>query len=238
MSRVRPTHPLVALSSAAVIAVYSAGYLKTRAAAAKFSDAPAMRRPAHVSASGSVVAPPTEHDLAPVVKSAPAAAAPAVIKVRTKKHAATTESAAQSSNLTAIAVVPQKPDTHEPPAPAAAPDRPAVDVAAATPVTIAAPPPEPAADTAAKSLWHDGTYSGWGSSRHGDIQATIVIESGRITSARISQCLTRYSCSWIAHLQGQVVDRQSADVDYVSGATQSSNAFYGAIVDALSKATK
>jgi len=63
-----------------------------------------------------------------------------------------------------------------------------------------------------------------------------VIENGRIASANISQCLTRYSCSLIAHLQGQVVTRQSPDVDYVSGATQSTNAFYDAVVNALAKA--
>jgi uncharacterized protein with FMN-binding domain len=87
-----------------------------------------------------------------------------------------------------------------------------------------------------KSLYRDGSYSGWGSSRHGDIEATVVIADGRIASAAITRCLTRYSCSWIAHLPGQVVSRQGADVDYVSGATQSTDAFYYAVVDALSKA--
>jgi uncharacterized protein with FMN-binding domain len=33
-----------------------------------------------------------------------------------------------------------------------------------------------------------------------------------------------------------VVARQSAEVDYVSGATQSTNAFYYAVVEALSRA--
>jgi uncharacterized protein with FMN-binding domain len=84
--------------------------------------------------------------------------------------------------------------------------------------------------------YKDGTYLGWGSSRHGDIQASVVVENGRITSASIAQCLTRYSCSWIAPLPPQVVTRQSANVDYVSGATQSTNAFYDAVVDALAKA--
>jgi uncharacterized protein with FMN-binding domain len=82
----------------------------------------------------------------------------------------------------------------------------------------------------------DGVYYGWGTSRHGDIQAEVEIQGGRITSARIAQCLTRYSCSWISMLPGQVTTRQSPDVDYVSGATQSSNAFYYAVVDALLKA--
>ena len=84
--------------------------------------------------------------------------------------------------------------------------------------------------------WRDGTFTGWGTSRHGDIEATVVIANGRITSASISRCLTRYSCSWITHLQAQVVTRQSADVDYVSGATVSANAFYYAVLEALKAA--
>jgi uncharacterized protein with FMN-binding domain len=87
-----------------------------------------------------------------------------------------------------------------------------------------------------KPAWRDGAFTGYGTSRHGDIEATVVIEGGRITSATISQCLTRYSCSWISHLQGQVVARQSPNVDYVSGATESANAFFYAVFEALLKA--
>jgi uncharacterized protein with FMN-binding domain len=105
---------------------------------------------------------------------------------------------------------------------------------AAAPAAIANPggAPTPAAAT----RWKDGTFLGWGTSRHGDIQASVEVRDGRIVSATIAQCLTRYSCSWIAPLPGQVVARQSPETDYVSGATQSTNAFYYAVVDALSKA--
>ena len=103
----------------------------------------------------------------------------------------------------------------------------------ATPTPVVEPTPTP---TPPLPMYKDGTFSGWGTSRHGDIEATVVIEAGRITSAYISQCWTRYSCSWVAHLQGQVVTRQSPEVDWVSGATQSVNAFYYAVVQALSKA--
>ena len=96
--------------------------------------------------------------------------------------------------------------------------------------------PSPAPTVAPQAHYKDGTYSGWGTSRHGDIQATVVVEGGRIASAAIAQCLTRYSCSWISLLPPQVVSRQSAEVDYVSGATQSTDAFYYAILEALSKA--
>jgi uncharacterized protein with FMN-binding domain len=61
------------------------------------------------------------------------------------------------------------------------------------------------------------------------------VESGRIASATIAQCLTRYSCSWIEALPGQVVRRQSTKVDYVSGATESTDAFADAVADALAK---
>jgi uncharacterized protein with FMN-binding domain len=96
---------------------------------------------------------------------------------------------------------------------------------------------KPAADSVvAPAGWHDGTYIGYGASRHGDVESTVVIEKGKVVAAAISRCLTQYSCSWIAHLQQQVVVRQSPDVDNVSGATHSANAFYYSVVDALNKA--
>ena len=64
----------------------------------------------------------------------------------------------------------------------------------------------------------------------------IAVENGRIASAHIADCQTRYSCDVIDKLIPQVAQRQSPDVDYVSGATQSADAFYGAVVEALSKA--
>lgn len=62
------------------------------------------------------------------------------------------------------------------------------------------------------------------------------MENGRIASADISQCRTRYSCSVVDRLPGQILSRQRAAVDIVSGATQSSYAFEDAVAQALSKA--
>lgn len=50
------------------------------------------------------------------------------------------------------------------------------------------------------------------------------------------KCQTRWSCTLIDHLGPQVVKRQSAEVDFVSGATESGNAFYWGVVEALAKA--
>ena len=89
-----------------------------------------------------------------------------------------------------------------------------------------------------KEAWQDGTYSAWGFSPHGNIEATVRIAGGRIESAVISQCRTRYSCGVIDTLPPQVALRQSADVDYVSGATQSADAFFEAVFTALNKAKR
>jgi uncharacterized protein with FMN-binding domain len=100
-----------------------------------------------------------------------------------------------------------------------------------------APAPEPARPAEPpRGQFKDGVYRGYGTSRHGDIEAEIEVSGGRIGTVRISQCLTRYSCSRISELLDEVVARQSAKVDYVSGATQSSDAFIQAVTDALSKA--
>ncbi len=113
-------------------------------------------------------------------------------------------------------------------------------VASAAPApaaSIATPPvAEPAPAAAPAPKWKDGTYTGWGTCRHGDIQAAVVIEGGRIKEATITQCLTRYSCDIIGRLPPEVAQRQSGEVDYVSGATQSTNAFYYAVAEALGKA--
>jgi len=122
-------------------------------------------------------------------------------------------------------------------------------VVATAPASIVAPPAAPpvtapvtatttgasVATTAAPKL-KDGEYTGYGTSRHGDVEVYLETTDGRITYIKISQCLTQYSCSWISDLPKQVLARQSANVDGVSGATQSVNAFYYAVVQALAKA--
>ncbi len=63
------------------------------------------------------------------------------------------------------------------------------------------------------------------------------MQGGKITAAKISQCLTRYPCLMIGALPGEVVAQQSATVDFVSGATDSSTAFKDAVTNALAKAS-
>jgi uncharacterized protein with FMN-binding domain len=101
---------------------------------------------------------------------------------------------------------------------------------------IGSDPAAPGAGPATPTVWKDGMYTGWGFSPHGNIEAAVTIKGGRITNAVISQCRTRYPCAVIDTLPPQVAQRQSPNVDYVSGATQSADAFYEAVAAALDKA--
>jgi uncharacterized protein with FMN-binding domain len=95
-----------------------------------------------------------------------------------------------------------------------------------------------AADSSAlpTAKWRDGTYTGRGDSPHGGIDVRVVIKDGRIVEAAILGCYTRYPCEEINALLHQPVERQSPNVDYVSHATESSDAYYYGLVDALKAA--
>lgn len=262
------TYNLTALSSAAVLAVYSAGYLRTRAAAERFEHAelpqrpdgpaflsPASARPALRPASVESPAPVT---IAP--QRSPTSTTSNAVPSSSRPVAWETASAATTSSVADPTPAPA--DTHT-----AAPTEEAAVAPVAAAASTAAQPPlstqpvtehagaEPAAATSAQAVapgaqtnpavpparpaaprFKDGVYKGWGSCRHGDIEATVTITEGRILSAAISQCWTRYSCSWISPLPPQVAARQSPEVDYVSGATESTYAFYYAVLEALHKA--
>jgi uncharacterized protein with FMN-binding domain len=232
---------LVAASCAAVLAVYTAGYARTQSAADRLAAQVAERRAAvpvpervtlHVSELRSSAPVPVPARLIPQAPPVPD---------RARSTADTPRKEAEQTKVAAVAVRANiaEPTPSEPPEPLQAVVQ--VTTPSINPVpapTIAPPPviPDPPPPAPAKPAWKDGTYTGWGYSRHGNIEAAVVIEGGRIASAAISQCRTRYSCSVIDKLIPQVAQRQSPDVDYVSGATQSADAFYGAVVEALSKA--
>jgi hypothetical protein len=190
---------LLALGSAVVIAVYSAGYARTRDAAAAFSDDNEPRRP--VPASPPVArGEPTEAvqiapepAKAPVVASKSAQGPLAVSSAPTKgaDHRAASDSAKAASTIAPATPVPV--DT----AAKQAPTTPSEPPAGWTPPDTSIHPPDTTTvqpDTA-RIAYRDGKYIGYGTSRHGDIEAAVEIKNGRIAAAYITQCLTRYSCS-------------------------------------------
>lgn len=238
-SNKKVANSLVAVSSAAVMAVYAAGYTRTRSAADQLEGQSAERRPAMprpprttspvadfspTAISAVAGAPSAAHDAAekPVLM---ASVNPAPVK----KADASDEAPAPA---TTTSTQPEPAPVASPaPAPVAAP-APAVTQVALTPAQAALK----AVIDAAAPPWKDGVYEGWGTCRHGDLSVNVVIEGGKITAAPVNKCLTRYSCDIIDKLPPQVVQKQSPDVSYVSGATQSTDAYYWAVVVALGKA--
>ena len=217
-SHKKVSNGLVALSSAAVLAVYAAGYVRTKSAADRFTLQADARRPMIPAPSPT----PTPAPPSPVGKVASSSGS-------SKGANAPAERPKKASRRPSKRPSPTLPSTFAS-APAVTAELPiaVVEQAAAASVPVVPEAPKP--------KYRDGTYLGWGTSRHGDIQAQVVIENGRIAAATIAQCLTRYSCSVIDKLPPQVAERQSPETDYVSGATQSTNAFYYAVVEALAKA--
>ena len=281
------THGLVALSSAAILAVYTVGYVRTESADAQLNgggvSASRVIAAAPVVLSTGTIVPlpttgsgnsgffspntPTPAPTATLPAATPTANAAAVAVVATGTTGASpTATAAAMRSAATIAVAPATPTNA--PAPASAPamtgangaptlvpftppraiaTAPAVLPTATTTTTITLPTAThaatattvaaaPAAVAAKTGKYTDGSYTGTGTSRRGDIEVAVVVKGGKITSAEITNCGTVYSCSRVAALPGQVITRQSATVDRVSGATYSTQAYQLAVADALAQA--
>jgi hypothetical protein len=225
------SNSLTALSSAAILAVYAVGYHRTSAAADRFAKQadPESPEPPIVT---NFVAPAQALPSFKSTLAVPPENAPKRPANRETAKNAEIESKESGPVVTPSDPTPAPIEVPPPSTPADIARTPAPVLEAASP-DIPPPPPPP---LPAALQYKDGTYTGWGSCRHGDIQASVVIEGGSIASAAIAQCYTRYPCTWIEHAPGQVVARQSIKVDYVSGATQSVDAFKQAVAEALAKA--
>lgn len=201
---------LVALGSAVITAVYATGYIRTQAAADQIAVAAASE----------------------VALAQPASAASTTVPTVT---IALTPSPSPTDTATSV---PFNPFT--------SPYGRARTRGSTTPSSSQAPTPvptptssstSPAVAAAAASRLKDGTYTGVGYSRHGGVQATVVIRGGKIVSANVTGCSTRYPCSAVSPLPPEVVAQQTYQVDYVSGATDSSMAYQGAVEQALAQAS-
>jgi uncharacterized protein with FMN-binding domain len=94
----------------------------------------------------------------------------------------------------------------------------------------------PATSSQAPAPYRDGTYTGQGTSRRGDVWVSLQVQGGRIANVSITRSTLQYPLRDIASLPSEVVQRQSAQVDIVSRATYSSMAFRGAVTQALAAA--
>jgi uncharacterized protein with FMN-binding domain len=229
------SNDLVAVSCAAVLSVYSAGYWRTRDAARRFETQAEQRRPARPEPAVAIEAKPAEIQTAAPTQTSPesrSTTSPPVVA----PAPATSVAQAPSNNAAAPDALPQVASPQATLSPVVE-SRAVAEAAVASAVaadTVPSPLPPPVA--APGGNWRDGTYTGWGTSRHGEIKAQVVIRNGRIVESSVASCETRWPCDVITEIFNQPVERQSADVDRVSRATESSNAYYYALVAALDNA--
>lgn len=110
-------------------------------------------------------------------------------------------------------------------------------------VSVASIPVQTTPDSTA--LYIDGEYTGDSvrAGRWGNVQVTVVIENGQITDFTIedyphsrstSQRINRVA---LPYLMEEAVQAQSADIDIISGATPTSEAFIASLQSALEDAT-
>lgn len=87
-----------------------------------------------------------------------------------------------------------------------------------------------------KGVYKDGTFTGTGFNRRGQIEVAVTLKNDKITDVQISNWGMHYSESDVVGLPNEVIQKQNAQVNNVSGATYSTQAFSDAVQDALNQA--
>ncbi len=108
---------------------------------------------------------------------------------------------------------------------------------APTPAPTPTPPPQP------KGLYVDGTYTGSvADAYYGNVQVQAVVSGGKLTDVQFLQYPNTHSTSVyinsqaMPYLTQEAIQSQSANVDIVSGATDTSMAFQQSLAAALAQA--
>lgn len=233
--------PLTALSYAAIITVYAAGYAQTREAADRFvDDIPVARQYQIQMPDGTSVAAVRPFVALPSIAPAPAAPARATETpppARAPAMSAPPAKAPEPESVIAAAEPSAPPIAAPAPAPEPVIAAPAPPVPAIAPAPV--PPPAPApvfAPPPAPIVLKTGKYTAWGSCRHGDIEAEVQIARGMVVDVKITQCKVQYNCGDMYDLNESVLSHQGPSADYVAGSTQSTIAYYTAILNAIDKA--
>ena len=96
------------------------------------------------------------------------------------------------------------------------------------------------AKMAPTTKWRDGVYVGSNFTGLGRAKVQVTIKDGKIAEVKT---LSRLCSSWFGakaygKIEPRIVEKQSPDVDAVTGATHSSNNIMNAVRDALRKAER
>ncbi len=95
-----------------------------------------------------------------------------------------------------------------------------------------------AADKAAKPTYVDGVYVGKAESHGGEMTVTVTVKGKKIKTVEVKSVDTAgISDVAVQQIPAAIVKKQSADVDAISGASETSEAIKAAVVQALAGAT-
>jgi len=225
---VRAAPRWMAVSAAAILAVYTAGYVRTEAAA---TSAATLLTPPSGQGGGAGQAQISAAPAAPSATTAAAAAGSAQAQDASAPRGSAASGASRSGSPAAPSATTGAAADGSGAGTSTTNTRPASsDANRASSAPASAPP------AAAQSKYRDGTYSAVGWGRHGSVQTTIVVTSGRIVSANVTDCGTTYTCAYLDPLVADVVAVQGPSLHYVSGATDSSLAYGQATTQALAQA--
>ncbi len=153
-----------------------------------------------------------------------------------------------ASKVDALAAAPnlpvnQPPEVSAPPSasgvqPQGVPQAPAPQAPAPQPT-----PTTPATATSGNGLYKNGTFTGAAADAfYGQVRVKVVIQSGKISAVQILEYPSdrrtsqRINSIAIPYLQSEAIQAQSANVDIISGATLTSEAFMLSLQSALNGA--
>jgi uncharacterized protein with FMN-binding domain len=201
----------IVLCSTALGAIYAAEYFATE------TNASMLQTPQY-----SQVITQTESSPTPSIEALSSPAPSPTTTPNKPKPSSPTLSTPKASNLK--------------PSPTPSRPKPTPTPSSPKPSSTPSPTPSPTPSSQTKSLYKEGTFTGIGSNRRGSIQVAVTIKKDKITDVTIRNFAMHYSIDDVVGLPDEVLQKQSARVDNVSGATYSTRAFEGAVQDALSQA--
>lgn len=89
--------------------------------------------------------------------------------------------------------------------------------------------------------YRDGVYEGIGNGYGPNLKVSVTVENGKITEIEIIEHNERgenFYLPAMENIPGKIIEKQSTDVDTISGATFTSNGIMEAVENALSKAVE
>lgn len=88
------------------------------------------------------------------------------------------------------------------------------------------------------SKYKDGTYEGEAQGAHGPVKVSVEVKDGKIADVEVAEHEENmdHAEPALEQIPGAIVDKNSTDIDTVSGATVTSNAIKEAVDKALEEA--